>query len=203
MATHFAIAATSKTIERLLTACFAVDQPVDNKQTRAVLARTDDFDTTKQTSAIAQRIPALSVFLYRVEPNATTRAAWSAVGSQDGQSHLPLDLHYLLTPWAANAEHEHRILGSALACMDTTPIAQGPLLHPAGGWGPADAVQFTIEDLAGDALTRTFESLQADFRVSVSLLARVIRLDTPVRTAGPVATAVLGIRPDVDEEPGP
>lgn len=199
MGTFTAISAASRTIERLLTAGLAVDEPVVDKITTAVLVRSDDFDTGNVASVLVQR-PRLSVFLYRVEINATMRPGWSAVGVHDGRAHLPLDLHYLLTPWSDNAEEEHRILGSALATLDATPIAQGPLLAPDDGWTMGDAIQLTVEDLTGDTLTRTFESLQSDFRLSMSLLARILRIDGPERGAEPVTTAATGLRVRGGEE---
>jgi len=103
MAGSNAISATGKSIERVLTACFSeAPIPVPGKTTKAVLIRTDDFDKNAVSGAIQR--PALSIFLYRVDFNKTMRAAWSGVSVQDGRAHLPLDLHFLITPWADNAE---------------------------------------------------------------------------------------------------
>jgi hypothetical protein len=193
MATFEAISATGKTIERLLHARFAADEPATGLDVKAILVRTEDFEQNGQ-SLMAQK-PVMSLFLYRVEPNGTMRAAWSAVGSQDGQAHLPLDLHYLLTPWADNAEHEHTILGSALACIDTTPIATGPLLYPSAAWAPNEAVQMLLDEVPTDALARVFDSLQSDYKLSVTLLARVIRIDGGVRPVAPTTTVIVGSQP--------
>ncbi len=192
MATFEAISATGKTIERLLTARFAADEPVSGLDVSAALVRTEDFAVTTNHNSVLAQTPVLSVFLYRVEPNGTMRAAWSAVGSQDGQAHLPLDLHYLLTPWAENAEHEHTILGSALACIDTTPIATGPLLYPSAAWAPTEAVQLLLDEMSIDNLARVFDSLQSDFKLSVTLLARVIRIDGGTRPVDPATTVIIG-----------
>src|SRR5205809_795597 len=121
MATFPAIAATGKSIERVLSACFADDEPVPTKKTSAVLVRTEDLDPAAEFPDVPKR-PALSVFIYRVDFNKTMRAAWSAVGSVDGRAHLPVDVHFLLTPWADNAEHEHRILGRTMQCLESSPI---------------------------------------------------------------------------------
>jgi len=94
----------------MLTAGFAEPPvPVDGRVTRAFLVRTEDFDQTSLSTVIVR--PALSVFLYRVDFNKTMRAAWSQVTAHDGRPHLPLDLHFLLTPWGDNAEAESAILG--------------------------------------------------------------------------------------------
>ena len=105
--------------------------------------------------------PMLSIFLYRVDFNKAMRAGWSGVGSLDGRSHLPLDLHFLLTAWAANAEFELRILGRAMQCLETYPSLSGPLL--AGpSWATGDSVQVVLEEISTEAVMRTFDSLPYD-----------------------------------------
>ncbi|MBZ5558137.1 MAG: DUF4255 domain-containing protein [Acidobacteriia bacterium] len=195
MASYQSIAAVGKSIERLLNAAFAEDPvPVDNKTTRAYLVRSEDFDRTSAATIIVR--PALSIFLYRVDFNKTMRAAWAGVTANDGLPHLPLDLHFLLTPWGDNAEAESAILGRAMQCLDSAPILSGPLLHQSGEWQPGDAIQLLMDEISTEAVMRTFDSLEADYRVSVPYIARVIRLDG--RKAAPppdVTTVVAGARP--------
>ncbi len=171
---HQSIAATGRSLERYLTACFAADEPVDGEVTTAVLVGTADFDVG---NAEEISTPALALFLYRVEVNKTMRAAWSAAAYLDGISHLPLDLHFLLTAWADNAEHEQLILGKAMTCIETTPILTGPLLSPSVDWEPAEALQVTPEDLALEEQVRLFDSIGVGFRLSVGYLVRVVRAD--------------------------
>ena len=115
MANFNSIAAAGKSLERLLTAAFADPPiPVPGKTTKAYLVRTEDFDRNAISTVIVR--PALSIFLYRVDFNKTMRAAWSGVTAHDGIPHLPLDLHFLLTPWGDNAESEGAILGRAMQC---------------------------------------------------------------------------------------
>lgn len=191
MAGFAGIAAASKSIERLLNACFAEDEPVPGKRTRAVLARTGDFEESNRASGIGS--PAVSIFLYRVDFNKTMRAAWSAVGSQDGRSHLAVDLHFLLTPWAENAEFEHRILGKVLQCIETKPVLSGPLLHPSTDWAPNESLQLVAEDVSTEAIMRTFDSLPTDYRLSVPYIARLVRIDGPSASIDvPVTTAITG-----------
>jgi hypothetical protein len=126
------------------------------------------------------------------------RSAWSGVGSVDGLAHLPLDLHFLCTPWGTDAESEHRILGRAMQCMETTPILSGPLLYPAASWAPNEAVQVVLEEVSTESIMRVFDKLPIDYRPSVSYVARVTRLDGRVPQAIPdVMTAVRGMRPAV------
>jgi hypothetical protein len=195
MAGSNAISATGKSIERLLTASFdEAPIPVPGKTTRAVLIRTDDLDKSAVTGAIQP--PALSIFLYRVDFNKTMRSAWSGVSMQDGRSHLPLDLHFLLTAWADNAEFEHAILGRAIQCLDSIPILSGPLLLQFGEWATNEGLQLVMEESSTDSLMRLFDSLPADYRLSVPYIARIIRLDGRRAAPAPdVSTAAVGMVP--------
>jgi hypothetical protein len=176
VANFASIAAAGRSLERFITAAFAEPPvPVQGSATRAVLVRTEDFDQATLNTVIQR--PALSLFLYRVDFNKTMRAAWSAVGHHDGRAHLPLDLHFLITPWADNAEHEQSILGRAMQCLEGTPILGGPLLHNTGGFAPNEAVQIVMEEISTEAVMRTFDSLPTDYRLSVPYIARIVRLD--------------------------
>ena len=192
MANLNSIAAAGRSLERMLNQAFGeAPVPVANRTTRAFLIRTEDFDQSTNTS-ILQR-PALSIFLYRVDFNKTMRAAWSGVSYHDGQSHLPLDLHFLLTPWADNAESEHAILGRAMQCLDSSPILSGPLLHASGDWAANEAVNLLMDEISTEAVMRTFDSLPTDYRISVPYIARVIRLDSRrIAPTPPVTTLVTG-----------
>lgn len=196
MADFRSIAAVGRSLQQLLDAVLTgPDPPVPTKTSHAYLVTSDSFK--RDSDDLADGAAALSIFLYRIAPNATMRAAWSAVGHVDGRSHLPVDLHYLLTAWASNAEWEHAILGKAMQCLEDTPIFGGPLLAPTAGWAPADAVQITLDDVGTETLLRIFDSIEGDFRLSVPYVARVVRIDGAVAHPSPPATTVVaGLVPE-------
>jgi hypothetical protein len=186
-----AIAAAGKSIERLLNAAFTSVQPIPTKTTHAVLVQTRDFEKDNVGPNIGT--PALSIYLYRADFNKTMRASWSAIGSQDGQAHLVLDLHFLLSAWADNAEYEHRIIGRAMQALETTPVLSGPSLEAFGGWSPAEAVQLVLEEISTEAIMRTFDSLPTDYRLSIPYIARMVRIDSLAAVGPtPVTTVVSG-----------
>ena len=196
MAGFAAVAAAGKSVERLLNQSFEEDEPVPGKKSRAVLVRSDDFAQKTASNVIGS--PALSSFFYQVDFNRAMRAAWSAAGSADGRSHLPLDLYFLLTPWAENAEYELRILGKTMQCLDSNPILSGPLLHPSTEWAVNESVQLLIGEISTEAVMRTFDSLPTDYRLSVPYIARIVRLDSKnLVTDHPVTTTATGARPRV------
>jgi hypothetical protein len=199
---YTSIAAVGKSIERLLTQAFEERQPVPGKAAKAVLIRTEDLADSLVKSHIGTY--ALSILLYRVDFNKTMRTSWSAVGHGDGKGHLALDLHFLLTPWADNAEHQHMIIGRAMQAMETTPMLSGPLLYapalPASyadepTVAATDTVQLILEEISTEALMRTFDSLPGDYHLSVPYVARVVRIDTrEVNLSPPVVDADIRLR---------
>jgi Pvc16 N-terminal domain len=179
------IAAVGKSIERLLGAAFAERQPVPGKSTKAVLIRTEDLSDELSKEVIGTH--GLSILLYRVDFNKTMRATWAGMGAAGGKGQLALDLHYLITPWADNAEHQHMILGRAMQTLEQTPMLSGPLLYepslPAAyadepKAAAADSVQLMLEELSTEALMRTFDSLPSDYRLSVPYVARVVLIQS-------------------------
>lgn len=197
MADFEGLAAVGKSIVSLLDGCFAEEQPVSDEQpASAVLVTTEDFESDGDRSALPAT--GVSVFIYRVDVDAATRAAWSSVGAVEGRSQLPLDLCFLLTPWASNAVHELQILGKAMQCLEDTPILTGPLLDPSGGWAAREAVQIVLGEITTEEVMRTFDSLPRDYKLSVPYIARVVRLTGKGDQQAPeVRTAASGIRPGV------
>ena len=129
------------------------------------------------------------------------RSAWSGVVSQTGTSHLALDLHFLFTPWAENANFEHRIVGRVLQCLEDTPILSGPLLNSLGDWSPQEALQICLENLSTEDLMRTFDSLPLDYKLSIPYVVRILRLDGQLNIAAvPVTTLVTAGKPEADYE---
>ena len=188
MAGFSAIAGATKSIERLLTARFAADKPAAPATTKAVMVGTDQFNLKSQTEI---KPPVLTLFLVRVEVNRGIRGP-----RPEEPLRLSLDLHLLITPWAANAADEQRILGSAMRCLEETPILTGALLDTTleAGWAPNEAVHVVPGDLGPDGIMRVWETLETEYRLSVPYLARVVRLESPPIPAGPpVLTGITGL----------
>ena len=201
MADFQSIAAVGHSLERFLNHCFSIVEPVSaadgdggdgSQRTTARLVRTEDLTSADEAGGVIAP-PAVSIFLYRVDLDNTTRPIWSAAGNQDGRAHLPLDLHFLLTPWASNATDELRILGRVMQCLDSTPILSGPILDPIAGWAPQEAVQLYVDKMSTEAVMRTFDSLPIDYKLSVCYGARVVRIDGRVlRADTPAQTIAVG-----------
>ncbi|WP_086843546.1 DUF4255 domain-containing protein [Amycolatopsis kentuckyensis] len=189
MAGFGAIASVGKSLELLLNTGYEAVPPVGGEITQAMLVRTDDLDG----AAVPVPRPGLSILLYRVDFNKVTRPAWATVSELDGAAHLPLDLHYLLTAWGDNAEHEHRIIGRTLQVLERPAGLGAAQLLPGGDWGDTEAVEMELEDVPTDDLMRTFDSLRCDFRLSVPYLIRIVVISLDGQAGPPVLTAVRGV----------
>ncbi len=202
MANSQSIAAAALSLQVLLRRSFeslAADDP-DTFRTTTVptvrVFRSEDFGRVGPETPGGIGYPALAMLCYRVDVNRTMRAAWSAVGHRDSTSHLPLDLHFLLTPFDTDAEGELKILGATMLTLDRTPIISGPRLYPKGGWDERDSLQLINEDLVTEDVMRTFDTLPGPFRLSVSYVARIVRVDAAAEPEHPdVLTVVRGLTP--------
>ncbi|NHN38318.1 DUF4255 domain-containing protein [Pseudomaricurvus alcaniphilus] len=192
MADHSSIAAVSSSLVRYFDYCFRERQPINSRTTAVRLARTEDLDT--EVSQLIQA-PCLAVFLYRVDFNKTMRAAWSALASNRGESHLPLDLHYLIIAFGENADHEHRIIGRAMQCMENRPILSGPMLDPITNWASNESIQVCLEDLSTEDVMRTFDSLPLDYKLSIPYVARIAVISDRLQQEPPVTHTSVGARP--------
>lgn len=206
MANSKAVAAVALSVQELLNRCFVDLQAIDNTTFRqlpvARLVRSEDFGNRGGSASSVIQGPTLTVFCYRVDVNHMMRAPWSAVAHQDGDIHLPLDIHLLMTAFDTDAEAELRILGATMQCLEQHPILSGPRLHPLGGWSAGDAIQLVNQDLVTEDVLRTFDTLPTDFRLSVAYVARIARIDAPDEPDHPdVTTAYRGLVPSAVSVP--
>jgi hypothetical protein len=196
MASTLGLLAAATAIQTHLGQCLGAfdDELFNHTRPLVHLVRPEDFSRTGQGAQLAR--PAVCLFVYRVEINRATRAGWSAVGHQDGRSHLPLDVHFLISALGNSAEQELALLGMATGCLEDHPIFAPPGLDPVAGFAPGEAIQVLFGDVAPEVILRVFEALSATYRVSVPYIARIVRIDGPVpRPAPDVATVVAGLVP--------
>jgi len=145
----------------------------------------------------------ISLFLYRVGINGNLRNRPARVAA-DGRRYrpsLPLDLYYLLTPWAETAVKQQRLLGWAMRLLEDTAILPAGLLNAANPehdtFRPSEAVELICEPLTVQDITGVWQGLRADWQLSVTYVARLVLLDSGLELAGgpPVQTQqfVLGM----------
>ena len=122
----------------------------------------------------------VSLVLYRITANEHLRTARR--GNTPGDESIPLsvDLHYLLSVWNSSAAAEQVIVTWAMQQLHLRPVLDASSLSPEGGWTPGDAIHIVPAELSNEDMMRIWDALEPAYRLSVSYIARVIRVDGPI-----------------------
>lgn len=125
---------------------------------------TEEFNTT------------LTLYLYRIIINEHVRNMPSA--HQSGESNIPLsvDLHFMLSIWADSAAAEHTICAWVMSQLHQHPIMDVSSLTEEGGWSKDDVVHIIPAELTNEDLMRIWDAIAPYYRLSVSYIARVVRI---------------------------
>lgn len=143
-----------------------------------------------------------SVFLYRVAINGSVRNL-TLRRTPDGRRFrpsLPLDLHYLITPWAEDGERQHRMLGWVMRLMeDLGVLSAGHLNHyvaETDTFAAHEGLEIVCDPLAlGDYLT-LWDRLRPRLPASMSYTLRMVLVDSDLRVddGAPVRTREFAVK---------
>ena len=104
-------------------------------------------------------------------------------GLRTYQPSLPLDLHFLMTPWAKGVANQHRMLGWLMRALED----MGPLpAEVINGWLPEpvfradESVELRYEPLATADYFNLWDKFREKFPLSATYVARAVMLDSPV-----------------------
>ena len=120
----------------------------------------------------------LTLFLYRIAQNEQVRGNRTPGSPIHANPPLALDLHYLLTTWADSASMEQTVLTWAMREIQMHPVLDISNLSLEGGWDASDAVQLVPANLTNDELAGVWRLLSPPYHLSVSYIARGVRIDT-------------------------
>lgn len=129
------------------------------------------------TSSFGDGGTRITLLLYRVTVNEHARMQRRAGADGGSAAPLNLDLHYLMTAWAGNALDEQVTMAWAMREMHEAPVLDASSLAPDGGWSRDEVVQIIPAELSTEDLMRIWDALDPPYRLSVSYVARVVRLD--------------------------
>ena len=164
----------------------------------------------------------VNLFLHQVTPN----AAWRNVGypslGPDGTTRLKnpplaLDLHYLLTAYAAGNFQAEALLGCAIQMLHDTPtLPRGqirailnnlpatdptnvlsPLLGSSGLAEQIEMIKITPATLGREEMAWLWTALKADYRPTFPFLVSVVLIQTPE----PAVSAVPVLAPSISAQP--
>lgn len=119
----------------------------------------------------------LTLYVYRVTVNEHLRQSRPDRMAPEQPPPLGLDLHLLLTAWAGNPQDELLPLAWAMRQLYQHPILDASALSPEAGWGPDEVVQIIPSELSTEDMMRIWDALDPPYRLSVSYIARRVRLD--------------------------
>jgi|SRR5215471_2153791 len=139
----------------------------------------------------------VTLFLFRITQDEHLRGRKVPSDPPHASPPLSIDLHYLLTAWADSAVAEHTVLTWAMREIQMHPVLDSSALSPEAGWTPGDVVQLIPAELSNDDLFRIWDLLLPKYRLSISYIARVIRVDTDVTSDRPV----VATRMSFEEKP--
>jgi hypothetical protein len=190
MATFQAIEATCEAMMRLLQQSWQRDL-FENRDLQFLVYQTQDFATPMSTG--------VSLYLYRVTVNIvqrTPRIRPAAAGLQR-RAQLPLDLHFLLTPWADHASLAQAILGWTMRTIEDTAVLPAGLLNAVsdGVFSDDETIEIVFGQLSNEEMFRIWDVLPRDYQISVPYTARIVRIDSGLDQleGGPVLTKELDV----------
>ena len=121
--------------------------------------------------------PRLTLYLYRVTLDEHLRSATRSGRPGDEETPLSLNLHYLLSVWAKSATTEHTVLAWAMHHLKRHPVLDGSSLSPEAQWNAGETIHVIPAELSTDDMMRIWDALEPSYRLSVSYIARVVRID--------------------------
>jgi len=181
VAHHSAIAAVGQAIRALL---------VDASKAEPIFADAH-FDIFQSTDF--QRPSdgfGLSIYLYRICTNQYHRNL-PPRKDPDGKRHrpaLPVDLHYMLTPWGPNPDIQHRLLGWAMRVLDDTPIIPAAYINSRDPepnvFRTDEAVELVFDPLSLQDLSNLWEVMEPKLQPTATYVARRVDIESDLEPFG-------------------
>lgn len=126
----------------------------------------------------------LTLYLYRVTVNEHSRLTRRPEAANDTAVPIGLDLHFLLTAWAANPLDELVTLAWAMRQLHQYPVLDASSLSPEAAWASDEVIQVIPAELSTEDVMRIWDALDPAYRLSVSYVARLVRLDPDAAEEG-------------------
>ena len=134
----------------------------------------------------------VSIYLYRVSIDPHLRTAGRLRMPEMHPVPLSLHLHLLFSLWSVTASNDHLVLAWLMRQLHLNPVLDAAALNADAAWGPDEVVHLIPSELSNEDMMRLWDALTPSYRLSVSYIARVVRID-PDQTddIGPVVATRL------------
>ena len=121
-------------------------------------------------------LPAVTLYLHRVSMNEHMRSMRRGPERPNDANPLSLDLHYLLSVWAATAPAEHTLLAWTMRELHLQPLLDSSSLSSDAEWLPNEFIEIVPAEMPTDEIMRIWEAFSTPYRLSVSYTARILRI---------------------------
>lgn len=197
MSNALAIAAVTTTLRHLLQQRFDTDGSNVTVTTRPPDKARDNNNNGNQ----------VNLFLYQTQINAAWRnmdIPTQVKPGETGQSPLPLNLYYLLTPYAQNDDFpeptSHRLLGQAMSVFHDHAILSSedikaalPNLVEYDLYDQVERVRITSQPLSMDELSKLWTTFQTQYRISAAYEVAVVLIESTRPTKVPIPVLARGV----------
>ncbi len=129
-------------------------------------------------------LPTISLYLFRITMNEHLRNVRRINGAMAMEIPLSVDLHYLLSVWSESVEAEHTLMGWAMQELYLRPMLDASSLTQEANWQPEDVIQIIPAELSTEDIMRIWDAVEPGYRLSVSYIARVVRIDAAATPEG-------------------
>jgi Pvc16 N-terminal domain len=113
---------------------------------------------------------------------------------------LPLDLYYMITPWAQDVERQHRMMGWVMRMIEDIGVfSAGHLNHylaETDTFAPHEGLEIICDPLSLTDYLTLWDRLRPRLPASATYTLRMVCIDSDVeaRDSGPVQTRLLDMR---------
>jgi len=173
LANNSAVAATSKAILGLIEASCPRSQLINPQ---FALYHASSFD--------APMAEGFSLYLYRIGPNLPNRNV-AGRRTPDDRLHprpLPVDLNYMITPWAADPVRQQRLLAWVMRFFEDDPVVPSAVLNhyldESNVFRADEAIEVLSDPLAIQDLLGLWDKLKPRMQTSLTYVVRMVMLDS-------------------------
>ncbi|HRI13124.1 MAG TPA: DUF4255 domain-containing protein [Verrucomicrobiota bacterium] len=119
----------------------------------------------------------VTLFVHRVGVNPHLRTSGRVLNRDMDPLPLSLDVHLLFSIWTNSPEDELTVLAWLMRELHLHPILDSATLNNDAAWEGDEVVQLIPEELSTEDMMRLWDALTPSYRLSVSYIARVVRID--------------------------
>lgn len=126
----------------------------------------------------------VSIYLFRASIDPHLRTAGRARSPEMDPVPLSLQLHLLFSLWSENPSSDHLVLAWLMRQLHLHPVLDAAALNTDGEWESDEVVHLIPAELSNEDMMRLWDALTPSYRLSVSYIARIVRIDPEDFTEG-------------------